>query len=80
MRRKHTSEPSDISPAEESRLAEDLEASGPEPTVGPALRAELDRRWEDHLRDPNAGEPWDAVLAEILRELDEEEADRASAA
>jgi len=43
----------------------------------PAQQAELTRRWEEHLRDPDEGETWDVVVAEIQAVL---AADRASAA
>lgn len=70
----------DLAPAERLRLAQDLEAAGGEPDLSAELCAELDRRWEDHLRDSDGGEPWAQILAEMLRELDEDEADEASAA
>ena len=29
-------------------------------------KAELDRRWAEHLRDPNSGVPWDEVKRKLL--------------
>ena len=79
MRSKPSIGSSELTPAERLRLARDFE-SAVEPDLSPELVAELERRWEDHLRDPDGGEPWDEVLAELLRELDEDEANEASAA
>ena len=79
MRPRPQFDPTEITPAERLRLAHDREAADGDAAVSPELCAELDRRWADHVNDPGAGEPWDAVLAEMLRELDEDEADRASA-
>ena len=71
---------SHLTPAERAHLARDLANAVPyrDCSLAPAQRAELDRRWEEHLRNPDEGETWDVVLAEILNELDEE--DRTSAA
>ena len=29
-------------------------------------KAELDRRWAEHLRDPDSGVPWDEVKRKLL--------------
>lgn len=38
--------------------------------LSPARCAELDRRLEEFERDPDGGEPWEVVHAEILRDLE----------
>ena len=34
-------------------------------SVDPALYAELDRRWESHLDNPEAAVPWDEVRSQL---------------
>jgi len=40
-------------------------------TLSEAQKAELERRLEEHDRNPGEGEPWEAAQAEILRDLTE---------
>jgi putative addiction module component (TIGR02574 family) len=57
-----------------------LDSVGPEERVwrlSAAQRAELDRRLAEHDRDPDEGESWESVRAEIVADL---AARRASAA
>jgi putative addiction module component (TIGR02574 family) len=35
----------------------------------PAQQSELERRWEEHIRNPDEGEAWDVVLADIHADL-----------
>ena len=66
-----------LSAAERIQLAEDLWDSVAAETGGLPLtvaqQAELDRRLVDLERDPEAGEPWEAVRARIERRLDKAE-------
>ena len=39
------------------------------PTISDALRAELDRRLEDHLANPEDVVPWEVVRAEALARI-----------
>jgi len=68
------------SAGELSRDQEGSDAAGsrePEWALSPAFRAEIDRRLQAHRLDPNGGESWQAIEAEIQRYLAQ---DRASAA
>ena len=44
----------------------------------PELVAELDRRYEAHLKNPQESEPWEVVRARIERSLDEARRRRSS--
>jgi putative addiction module component (TIGR02574 family) len=46
-------------------LWEDIAEEGYEPPVTPAQAAELDRRLEEHRRNPQTGIPWEQVKAEL---------------
>lgn len=37
------------------------------PPLTPAERAELDRRWAEHTRDPDSAIPWEQVRDELYR-------------
>jgi putative addiction module component (TIGR02574 family) len=62
-----------LSAEERIELAERLlDSVGPEErtwTLTAAQRAELDHRLAEHDRDPEAGESWESVRAEIVSEL-----------
>ncbi len=62
-----------LSIAERIQLAEDLwdsiPANNDEMELTAAQRAELDRRLDDLKRNPEAGEPWDVVMARIQERL-----------
>ena len=38
-----------------------------EPVTDPAIIAELDRRWQDYLRDPSTARPWSDVRKELQK-------------
>jgi putative addiction module component (TIGR02574 family) len=66
-----------LTPQERMVLVRDLkETEDARCTLTPGQQAELERRWDEHLRNPDEGEPWEVVLAEIQAALAE---DRASA-
>lgn len=46
---------------------ESIASEGHEPQLTPAQAAELDRRLEDHRRDPAGGIPWREVKADLER-------------
>ncbi len=54
-------------------LIDSVDPLDPETAVTPAQLIELDRRWLAHQADPEAGEPWESVLEEVLRELADEQ-------
>ena len=61
-----------LPPGERAELAmalwdslSDAEREGELP-VTVELKAELDRRWAEHLRDPDSGVPWDEVKRRLL--------------
>jgi putative addiction module component (TIGR02574 family) len=62
-----------LSIAERIQLAEDLWDSippeGPEIPLTEAQKAELDQRLADLERNPDAGEPWEAVRARLYERL-----------
>jgi putative addiction module component (TIGR02574 family) len=64
---------SGLSADERIKLAERLlESVRPEErvwTLSAAQRAELDRRLAEHDRDPDEGESWESVRAEIVADL-----------
>ena len=63
---------SELSVAERIQLVEDLWDSIAEDADIPltdAQKAELDRRLEDLERNPDAGEPWEAVRARLYGRL-----------
>jgi len=37
-------------------------------SLSPGQRAELERRLEEHDRDPDAGESWESIRSEIVAE------------
>ena len=47
----------------DSLSADDREA---ELALSPAMAAELDRRWKEHLEGRNAAVPWDEVRRKLL--------------
>ena len=47
-------------------LWESLADEGYEPTLTTEQAAELDRRLEAHLHDPNSVIPWESIKAELL--------------
>jgi len=59
------------------RLLDSVQPAERRWTLSAAQRAELDRRLAEHERDPDEGEPWESVRAEIEAGL---AARRASAA
>ena len=46
-------------------LWESITEEGHEPSLTPAQAEELDRRLEEHRRNPQAGIPWQQVKAEL---------------
>ena len=48
-------------------LWESITDEGHEPPLTPAQAEELDRRLEEHRRNPQAGIPWEQVKAELER-------------
>ena len=44
---------------------ESITSEGYEPLVTPAQADELDRRLEEHRRDPKSGIPWEQVKVEL---------------
>jgi putative addiction module component (TIGR02574 family) len=53
---------------EDDELDEDLLAIDPlPPFVDDDLRAELDRRWQEHLDHPELARPWEEVRDELFR-------------
>jgi len=63
-----------LTPAERLQLAEDLwdsVAAKPEdlPPLTDIQRAEIDRRLEDHRRDPSSAANWDEVRARLWSRL-----------
>jgi len=48
-------------------LWENIAESGYEPPLTAAQAAELDRRMEEHRRNPEAAIPWDRVRADLER-------------
>ena len=64
---------SKLSVAERIQLAEDLWDSippeGADIPLTEAQKAELDRRLDDLVRDPDAGEPWEVVRARLRERL-----------
>ena len=62
-----------LSFSEKLQLVEDLwdaiaEEAAARP-VGESLKVELERRLDEHRRNPESAEPWDNVKAEIERRL-----------
>jgi putative addiction module component (TIGR02574 family) len=47
-------------------LWETLSEEGYEPVLTAEQAAELDRRLEEHRRDPNSAIPWESIKAELL--------------
>ena len=59
----------ELSPAERLKLAEDLwDSVRPEemPPLTPEQMQEIERRYEELVRDPEMGATWDEVKAKIL--------------
>lgn len=48
-------------------LWESITDAGHEPALTPAQAEELDRRLEEHRRNPHTGIPWEQVKAELER-------------
>jgi len=46
-------------------LWESITGEGHEPPLTPAQAGELDRRLEEHRRDPKSGIPWEQVKVEL---------------
>lgn len=46
--------------------------------LSPEIRMELERRLDEHDKNPDEGEPWEVVRGEIQRALDERRAQRNS--
>ena len=44
---------------------ETIAAEGYEPPLTPAQTAELERRLEEHRRNPSSGIPWETIRAEL---------------
>jgi putative addiction module component (TIGR02574 family) len=51
-------------------LWESITDEGHEPPLTPAQSEELDRRLEEHRRNPQTGIPWEQVKAELSRKYD----------
>jgi putative addiction module component (TIGR02574 family) len=58
----------ELTPAERIQLAEDLWDSIPLENMPPLTdeqRAELDRRWSEHQKNPGRAAPWEEVRARL---------------
>jgi putative addiction module component (TIGR02574 family) len=57
----------ELPPEERLQLAEDLwdSVAAEEPPLTDEQKRELDRRWEEHQKNPERGSPWEEVRARL---------------
>jgi predicted anti-sigma-YlaC factor YlaD len=63
-----------LSPAEQDAVADGIELLRADIPIldDPDFHAELERRWEEHLKDPSNARKWSDIKAELLAMLPDE--------